>query len=101
MTRRPVEPCAASGGLHVPRPRARHLHRAAHLIGRYLGPAAALAAGLAGLHCDDAPTCGDDAGNRPPQVRITAGAVDSAAVDYRVTFAWEGSDPDGEIAGFE
>ncbi|MBD3333881.1 MAG: hypothetical protein GF355_00010 [Candidatus Eisenbacteria bacterium] len=63
--------------------------------------AAALAAGLAGLHCDDAPTCGDDAGNRPPQVRITAGAVDSAAVDYRVTFAWEGSDPDGEIAGFE
>ncbi len=46
---------------------------------------------------------GNQIANIRPQVRITGGALDttSAGVDYKVTFSWEGSDPDGVVTLFQ
>lgn len=50
--------------------------------------------------------CSEDGSTKPrrnqrPEVRITAGAADSSAASYRVTFEWRGTDADGVVTRYQ
>ncbi|MBU1948990.1 MAG: hypothetical protein KJ927_09780, partial [Candidatus Eisenbacteria bacterium] len=60
-------------------------------------------ASFSGIHCFPAPgqDGSDRKANKPPTIQITAGVVDSAEVDYRIDFAWQGYDDDGSVTAYE
>lgn len=62
----------------------------------------ALALGLALTGCgEDGALIGDEVPNTAPDTRVTATPPVLGQTTFTVTFFWTGSDPDGEIRGFE
>ncbi len=69
-------------------------------------PLLALALGFFQLQCllvPDDTRDGEVIANKPPSVRITAGAAtaDTFGVDYKVTFRWNGVDEDGIVSLYQ